>query len=306
MGRMRPILVVGSLNMDLVVHVQRHPRPGDTVLGSDTQLFLGGKGANQAVAAAKAGGQVRMMGRVGNDVYSPQLISNLSDAGVDTGYVTEYDGPSGIAYITVSEDGENTIVVSSGANRRLQPEDLEASAFENAAALLMQLESPLETVLSAAQKANRLSLPIILNAAPAQDLPPELLQIVNYLIVNEGEAEDLSGVPVEDSETALSAAQALRGKGLSNVIVTLGAAGVVWLGEEGPGKQPAFEVEVIDTTAAGDAFCGAFAVKIVEGTSLPEAVRFASAAGALAATREGAQPSLPARTSIEALLATSA
>jgi len=290
--------------MDLVVQVKQHPQPGDTVLGSDTQVFPGGKGANQAVAAAKAGGLVRMVGRVGNDTYGSQLTSSLAGAGVETDFLTEHNGPSGIAYITVSEDGENTIVVSSGANRQLLPKHLDDAAFKDAAALLMQLESPLETVVAAAQKAAELTVPVILNAAPAQLLPDNLLQNIDYLIVNEGEAEALSGMQVNDRKTAFHAAKSLQEQGADHVIVTLGAAGVVWVGE-GQGEHSAFSVEVVDTTAAGDAFCGAFAVKLGEGASLTETVRFANAAGALATTLSGAQPSLPSRASIESLLAKS-
>lgn len=295
------VLVVGSLNMDLVVQVAAQPRPGDTVLASDVQTFPGGKGANQASAAARAGGRVRMLGRVGTDGYGRALKTALESVGVDIGFVGEASGPSGLAFITVDAGGENMIVVSSGVNRRLEPGDLSDEHFEDVAVVLMQLESPLEVVARAAELARARSIPVILNAAPARELPGEVLGNVTHLVVNEGEAGFLAGMSVTDAATARAAGEKLLGLGVGNVVITLGGDGVAWLGES-EGRLSAHGVQVVDTTAAGDAFCGAFAVKLAEASTLAEAARFANAAGALATTKAGAQPSLPSRIAIEELV----
>ena len=296
------VLVVGSLNMDLVVQVEVQPRPGDTVLASDVATFPGGKGANQAAAAAKAGSAARLLGRVGTDDYGRALKSALETAGVDTGFVTAVEGQSGLAFITVDTGGENMIAVSSGANRHLTPETVLDEHFEGVAVVLMQLESPLETVARAAELAQKRDILVVLNAAPARDLPADLLKNVTHLVVNEGEAGFLAGTKVTDAASAQTAGEGLLERGVGNVVVTLGGEGVAWVGESA-GRLSAHRVQVVDTTAAGDAFCGALAVKLAEGASLAEAVRFANAAGALAATKKGAQPSLPSRADIEHLLA---
>ena len=298
------VLVVGSLNMDLVVQVEVQPRPGDTVLASDVATFPGGKGANQAAAAAKAGGHVRMLGRVGTDDHGQALKSALETAGVDTGFVTEVEGQSGLAFITVDAGGENMIVVSSGANRHLALETVLDEHFDGVAVVLMQLESPLETVARAAELAQKRDILVVLNAAPARDLPADLLKNVTHLVVNEGEAGFLVGTKVADAASAQTAGEGLLERGVGNVVVTLGGEGVVWVGESA-GRLGAHRVQVVDTTAAGDAFCGALAVKLAEGASLAETVRFANAAGALATTKKGAQPSLPSRAAVEKLLAKS-
>ena len=294
------ILVVGSLNMDLVVQVEAHPQPGDTVLGSDVQAFPGGKGANQAAAAARAGGQVKMLGRVGTDGYGEKLRTALADAGVATDLVETVEGPSGLALITVDEAGQNIIVVSSGANRQLSPEDVKEEHLEGIKLILMQLETPLDTVTKVTELAHTQDIPVALNAAPAQKLPKTLLQNLSYLIVNEGEAAFLSRQLGADSGEGVDVTP-LLGAGVGAVVVTLGGEGVTWKsGDEGTLK--AHDVRVIDTTAAGDAFCGALAVRLAEGAPLKEAVMFANAAGALATTRAGAQPSLPERGEIQGLL----
>ncbi len=296
------VLVVGSLNMDLVVGVEAQPRPSDTVLASDVATFPGGKGANQAAAAARAGGDVRMLGRVGTDDYGQGLKSALETVGVDTGFVAAVEGQSGLAFITVDAAGENMIVVSSGANGRLGPSDLGDEHFEDVAVVLMQLEIPLGTVSCAAELARARGVPVVLNAAPARELPAELLKNVTYLVVNEGEAGFLAGLQVTDVSSAQVAGRKLLERGVGNVVVTLGGGGVAWVGES-EGRSSAFEVQVVDTTAAGDAFCGALAVRLAAGEPLAEAVRFANAAGALATTKKGAQPSLPSRGAVEDLLA---
>ena len=282
------------------MQLETHPNPGDTVLGSDAQTFPGGKGANQAAAAAKAGGQVKMLGRVGTDGYGEELITALAEVGVDTDLVESVEGSSGLALITVDEAGQNIIVVSPGANRQLSPADIEEKHFEGVKLVLMQLETPLETVTRVAELAHKQGVPVALNAAPAQELSEDLLQNLSYLIVNEGEAAFLSRQLGADSET-LDVAPLLEA-GVGTVIVTLGDEGVTWQGDSGGGTLEAHNVEVVDTTAAGDAFCGALAVRLAEGVSLEEAVTFANAAGALATTKAGAQPSLPERGEIERLL----
>lgn len=298
------ILVVGSLNMDLVVQLETHPNPGDTVLGSDAQTFPGGKGANQAAAAAKVGGQVKMLGRVGTDGYGEELRTALAKVGVNTDLVESVEGSSGLALITVDEAGQNIIVVSPGANRQLSPNDIEERHFEGVKLVLMQLEIPLETVTKVARLAHEQNIPVALNAAPAQELSKELLQNLSYLIVNEGEAAFLSR-QLRSSKSAdsdeLDVAPLLEA-GVGAVIVTLGGEGVTWQSDGEKVTIKAHSVEVVDTTAAGDAFCGALAVRLAEDVTLEEAIAFANAAGALATTKAGAQPSLPERGEIERLL----
>ena len=300
--RSNRILVVGSLNMDLVVTVETHPRPGDTVLGGDTRTIPGGKGANQAAAAAKAGGDVAMLGLVGSDAYGEALREALQEAEVDVELIGTVEGPSGVALITVDADGQNMIVVSPGANGKLSPKDFEEGMLDGAALVMMQLEIPLPTVQAVAEAAAARGVPVLLNPAPAQPLSDEFLQKVRYLVVNEGEAALLSESSVTDADSALAAAQSLCGRGAEKVVVTLGARGLVWSGGDGEGRLEPHNVKAVDTTAAGDAFCGAFAVALAEGKGLEPALRFANAAGALATTKEGAQPSLPFRGEIEALL----
>ena len=296
-----PIRVVGSLNMDLVVQVPHHPGPGETVLGSDYATYPGGKGANQAVAAARAGAQVEMWGAVGSDEFGRLLQENLEHNGVDTRHLRQLEGPSGLALITVDPGGQNRIVVSPGANGRYLPEHL--PPFTPAALLLLQLEIPLPTVQAAAEQASAQGIPILLNPAPIVPLPGSLLRQVRYLVLNETEAAALAQSPVETPEQAQKVAQELQKHEIPAVILTLGGAGLVWADGEESGHWPAHPVEVVDTTAAGDGFCGALAACLAAGGSLREALRFANAAAALAVTRAGAQPSLPQRSEIEAFLA---
>lgn len=295
----KPILVVGSINMDLVVQVERHPKPGDTVLGGDTATHPGGKGANQAAAAARAGGNVIMRGLVGSDGYGEKLKEALQAAGVNTTRIDTVEGSSGLAFITVDAAGENMIVVSPGANGKLTPEQVSAELLNGIALIVMQLEVPFETVLHVAQLAHTRGIPVMLNPAPARDLPDTLMTRLAYLVVNEGEASLLSGIDVRDASSAMQAAQLLHTRGAKHVVVTLGGAGLVWFEGEHHGFMPAHEVEVVDTTAAGDAFCGALGAHLAEGSTFQEALRFANAAGALTVTKAGAQPSLPSREEIQ-------
>jgi len=287
------ITVVGSLNMDLVVPVARHPKPGETIIGGDLQHFHGGKGANQAVAAARLGGRVRMVGRVGADAYGAELKRGLEAEGIATADVAEIDSSTGVALISVSEDGQNAIIVSPGANARLRPEDLSPAQFANAKVVVLQLEAPLETVQRAAELGREAGARVLLNAAPAQELPDELLQELDVLVVNEFEAAQVAGSDEPGSmEEALALARQLARR-VPVVVITLGARGLVWAGAEGEGYLPAFEVQAVDTTAAGDAFVGGLAAALAAGEPFAAALKYGSAAGALAATRSGAQPSLP-------------
>ncbi|WP_456413791.1 ribokinase, partial [Oceanithermus profundus] len=247
------VLVVGSLNMDLVVPVPRHPKPGETVVGGDLRRFPGGKGANQAVAAARLGARVRMIGRVGADAYGTELKRGLEAEGIGTEDVAELDVPTGVALISVGEDGQNAIVVSPGANARLRPDDLSPERFAAAGVVVLQLETPLETVQRAAELGRAAGARVLLNAAPAQPLPEGLLGALGVLVVNEFEAARVADTrEPEGPEEALALARALARR-VPVAVVTLGARGLVWAGAEGEGTLPAFEVRAVDTTAAGDA-----------------------------------------------------
>jgi len=302
--RTRPsIAVIGSLNMDLVVPVPRHPTPGETLLGDDYASHPGGKGANQAVAAARAGGNVRMIGRVGEDAFADVLRDALVHDGIDVQRVVASDAPTGVAFIQVDEAGENVIVVSPGANARLSPDDLEGVMEPVPDVLLLQLEVPLETVLAGAKAARAVGATVVLSVAPAQPLSADQLRDVSVLAVNQHEAAMLLRLPEAEVRSDPEAAARALLQLAPAAVVTLGGDGAVWAEANGSGRQASFEVSPVDTTAAGDAFAGALGVRLGEGASLRDAVRFASAAGALAVTVHGAQPSLPERDRIEALLA---
>jgi ribokinase len=301
------ITVVGSLNMDLIARTPRFPQPGETIIGDEFRTAPGGKGANQAVAAARLGAQVSMVGRVGRDAFAESLLNNLAAAGVDhTSVIHDPEAATGVALIAVDDAGQNSIVVASGANARLSPVDVDGAeaAIAGADALLLQLESPLETVTRAAKVARAHGVSVILNPAPARPLPDALLALVDVLIPNESETALLTGLPVGDPVEAEAAATALRELGVGTVILTLGERGALLAREDGAEYFPAFEVTPVDTTAAGDAFVGGFAVALAEGRSLAEAVQWGNGAGALATTKLGAQPSLPTRQDLEGLLAT--
>lgn len=295
------IVVVGSLNMDLVVRTLRHPQIGETVLGYDFRTYPGGKGANQAVAAARLGGWVRMIGRVGNDQFGEALLQTVKAAGVDARYIFKDDtSPTGVAFITVDDRGKNTIVVAAGANARLTPDDIDAAreAFEDASILLLQLEIPLLAVERAIDIAKEYGVQIVLNPAPAQLLDATLLQSVDYLLPNQTELALLAG-----QESTEAAIEVLLGLGIRKMVVTLGEEGALVVDDGQQTYLPAYQVSVVDTTAAGDAFAGAFAVALGEGLSIREAARWGNAAGALTVTRAGAQPSLPWRDEFDHFLA---
>ena len=288
----RKIVVVGSSNTDLIVRAARLPGPGETVLGGDLATAAGGKGANQAVAAARLGADVAFVARVGQDMFGQGALEAFRREGLNTGYVTrDAEAPSGVALIVVGPDAQNLIAVAPGANSRLTPADVQAAQPAIAAAnvMLLQLEIPLETVLAAAQAGRAAGLTVILNPAPAQPLPDEVLAAVDLLTPNETEAALLAGASEPEA-----AAAALLARGVRTVIVTLGEAGA--LVAAGPGdmaRAPGFHVEAVDTTAAGDAFNGGLAVALARGELLRAAVRYAQAVAALSVTRLGAQPSLP-------------
>ncbi len=294
------VAVVGSANLDLVVPVERHPRPGETVLGGDHYRAPGGKGANQAVAAARLGGQTSFVGLVGDDDAGRTLTSALRRAGVDTGALGVHpEAPSGLALIAVDPHGENTIVVSPGANARVGPEEIAAAEarLRTAGAVLLQLEIPLPAVAAAAAAAGGL---VILNPAPAAPLPAELLERVDVLVPNRTELATLAGTPVPETlEDVERAADALAPE---RIVVTLGADGALVCDRGTVEHVPALEVEAVDATAAGDAFCGALAVALVGGVTLADAARRATVAAALAVTRKGAQPSLPTASEVAGLL----
>jgi len=294
------IVVVGSLNMDLVVRAARHPMPGETILGGDFSIFPGGKGANQAVAAARLGGRVKMIGRVGADAFGDSLLQTLAQDGVDISYVVrDQEAPSGVALITVDAAGQNTIVVASGANARVTPEDVAAAehVFVSASVLMLQLECPLAAVAYAIELARRHRVRVVLNPAPAQPLDAALLGQVDYLIPNQTELALLTGI-----DSTSGAVRCLRDWGVQRIILTLGEDGALVVEDESQVHLAAHHVTAVDTTAAGDAFVGAFAVALTEGRSTRQAAEWGNAAGALSVTRAGAQPSLPTRAELESFL----
>ncbi len=307
------IVVVGSVNVDLVVKTGRIPRPGETVLGGDFIVAAGGKGANQAVAAARAGGRVTFVARVGKDVYGAEAIAGFRKNGIETEHVhTSRTSPTGVALIVVDRRGENSIAVASGANLDLSAADIRqaATAFADSDVLLLQLESPLETVREAVRSAARARLPVILNPAPApaSPLPSDLLSKVDILTPNVTEAGMLAGIPMSGRESLRKAARILIGKMTKPasirkafgpaVLITLGPKGVFVAAGGNETIVPGFKVRAVDTTAAGDVFNGALAVALAEKRPLLEAVRFAAAAAAVSVTRMGAQPSAPRRAEI--------
>jgi ribokinase len=303
------IVVVGSSNTDMIIQTPRIPRPGETILGGRFSMAAGGKGANQAVAAARAGGNVVFVARVGDDVFGGQAIEGFRADGINVEHVIrDSEAPSGVALIFVADDGENSIGVASGANGRLLPADVQRAekAIASAAVLVVQLETPLETVRAAVSMAAAKGVRVILNPAPAQTLDDGLLKHVSILTPNESEAELLTGVAVRGEADARRAAGVLRQRGVQMVLITLGPAGTFVSGADADHLVPAFKVEAVDTTAAGDVFNGALAVALSEGQPLKQSVRFANGAAALSVTKLGAQPSAPSRKEIEAFLATRA
>ncbi len=302
------IVVIGSLNMDLVACAPRIPIVGETIVGHTYFSAPGGKGANQALAAARLGGQVGMVGRVGSDDFGRQMRANLKQAGCDVSRLLEVPAcNSGIAVIFVADDGPNSIIVVPGANGRLSPEDVRAEAeyLGHPTVVMLQLENPMPAVLEAAHLGRRLGALVILDPAPAQRVPEELFELVDLWTPNEAEAATLSGLPPSrlDSRLALLVAQKLRGRGAKSVIMKLGDEGCL-LVEKGESQHlPAVKVNAVDTTAAGDVFNGALAVAISEGQELAAACAFANQAAGLSVTKRGAQAGAPTRDELSAFTA---
>ncbi len=303
----KPILVVGSINLDLVATAARVPAPGETISGDGFATFFGGKGANQAVAIGRLGYPVRMLGKVGDDSFGPQLRQALADAGVDVSAVETAAGPSGVALISTSHRGENSIIVVSGANGEITIEDLDRhrGLVATAGIVLAQLEIPLPVIDHLSVIAKETGVPLMLDPAPARPLSAALLQRVDWITPNESETRSLLGLdnaPLE-SESASRAAQALLQRGPRNVLLKLGGNGVFLAQSDGTRTWiPAFKVKAIDTTAAGDAFNGAFAVGLVSGKSAIDSARYACAVAAISVTRRGAQPSMPNAAEVRAFL----
>ncbi len=294
---MNRVVVVGSANTDMIVQAERLPGPGETVLGGHFATAQGGKGANQAVAAARLGAHVTFVARLGQDALGDQALAAYQADGIDCAYVSrDPDNPSGVALILVDGHGENMIAVASGANAALSPAHVEAAraAVQTADILLVQLEVPLATIAAALDLARANNTLVILNPAPAQPLPDDLLRGV-ILTPNETEAAQLTGLPVGNAEQVEAAARRLLDRGAAAVVVTLGRQGALLVTLTQVELVPAFAVRAVDTTAAGDAFNGGLAAALSRGLSLPEAVRYGNAVAALSVTRLGAQPSLPTR-----------
>ncbi len=299
------LVVLGSINADHILNLESFPLPGETVTGSQYQVAFGGKGANQAVAAGRSGASIAFIACTGDDDTGEQVRKQLASDNIDIAAVSVVAGVStGVALIFVNGEGENVIGIHAGANAALTTERVveQKDRIASADALLMQLESPLESVLAAAKIAHNNQTTVALNPAPARELPDELLSLVDIITPNETEAEKLTGVRVENDEDAANAAQVLHDKGIETVIITLGSRGV-WASQKGNGQRvPGFKVHAIDTIAAGDTFNGALMTALLEGTELSEALRFAHAAAAIAVTRKGAQPSVPWRKEIDDFL----
>ncbi|MEP7135050.1 MAG: ribokinase [Chloroflexota bacterium] len=320
---MPDILVVGSLNADLVVRAPHFPQPGETISGGDLQVIPGGKGANQAVAAARLGAHVSMLGRVGTDNFGDFLLNNLKSNKVDSQLVQRDDASTGTAIIVVDSNGQNSIVLSPGANGLVSTADVEHASFLHHKLLLLQLEIPTLTVLRAAQRAKENNVRVILNPAPAKQLPDELIALADFIIPNETELSLLTGIDVNDIPSTEKAARVLLQRGAKHVIVTLGSKGALIVDRDTSTQVDTYPVDVVDTTAAGDAFIGGFAVSLISlesdsllsdmrehtlsGTRAPalqRAVRYGCACGALATTKFGAQPSLPTKAEVEKIINT--
>ncbi len=306
---MARIVVVGSANVDLVVRTPHIPRPGETVLGRDFVMALGGKGANQAVGAARLGAEVTFLACVGTDTFGDQCLAGYEQEGIDTSYIKRVsDEATGVALISVANDGENSIAVASGANMRLTPSLIEAAgdAFARADVVLLQLEIPVESVIEAARLGRENGIPVVLNPAPAQSLPSDLLQAVDVLTPNRIELAQLLGVSESDvmAMDDENLAKSALGLGVPSAVITLGKEGALAAGSWGWVRVLSFPVEAIDTTGAGDAFNAGLVVALGRGgMDLPEATRYACACGALATTKVGAQPSLPDDEAVRRLLA---
>lgn len=292
------LVVFGSSNTDMVIRTEKLPSPGQTILGGQFLMNTGGKGANQAVAAQRLGASVIFVSKVGNDLFGNQIVESLEGEGISLDFIsTTPEFPSGVAMITVDENGENSIVVSQGANNELTPGDcsLALSGLNQSSIVLLQLEIPMETVEYIVKTARGRGSKVILNPAPAQTLSDELLQDIYLISPNESEAEQLTGIPVKDQGSTRKAAEKLKGKGAEVVVITMGEVGAFVLSDEFTGVVAAPKVQAIDTTAAGDTFNGALVASLSEYKSIHESVQFACNAASISVTRMGAQTSIPYR-----------
>jgi ribokinase len=299
------IAVIGSSNVDLIMKMDHLPESGETVTDAEFLQVYGGKGANQAVAAARAGGNVSLINCVGEDAYTPEMVRNYEKDGINTGYVFHERGiASGHALIMIGAGGENYLSVAPGANYRLTPEKIDQAlpVVEKAGIIILQYEILPETIKYVLDLAGRYNTPVLWNFAPAREFDLAYLNKVNILVVNEVEAGFLAGIPVKDTRGAEQAARILLQKGVETVVITLGNQGAVMLDRDNQVYVPAYQVDAVDTTSAGDVFCGTYAVALMEGKPPGEALRFACAASALCVTRMGAQPSAPTRAEIEAFI----
>jgi ribokinase len=300
----KKIVVVGSCNTDMVIKADRLPIPGETILGGEFFMNPGGKGANQAVAASRLGGNVTLISKTGNDVFGRQSVTLYNAENIKTDYIfSDSKNPSGVALITVDSFGENCIVVASGANASLCRADIDKATeeIESSDLVLMQLEIPIDTVEYVAEMANNKGVKVILNPAPARALSDKLLKNLYIIIPNKSEAEILSGIKVTDLESAKQAAKIISDKGVDIVVITLGAQGALIKEHDNYQFVEAVRVEAIDTTAAGDVFCGTVCVGLSEGKSILEAVQMAAKASAITVTRMGAQSSIPYRSELASL-----
>lgn len=300
----KKIVVVGSCNTDMVIKADRLPVPGETILGGTFFMNPGGKGANQAVAASRMGGKVTLISKTGNDVFGKQSVMLYAAENIKTDFIySDAKHPSGVALITVDSQGENCIVVASGANAYLNPSDIDKAnaEIEGSDLVLMQLEIPIETVEYVAEMASKKGIKVILNPAPARALSDNLLKHLYVIIPNKSEAEILSGIKVSDIESAKQAANIISAKGVDIVVITLGSQGALIKQYDEYLFVEAYKVDALDTTAAGDTFCGAFCVGLSEGRSIPEAVKLAARAAAITVTRMGAQASIPYRSELSSL-----
>ena len=299
------IVVIGSSNVDLLMKMDHLPEKGETVTNAEFFQVYGGKGANQAVAAARAGGNVAFVNCVGEDAYTPQMVQNYKDDGIDTSFVLHEKGlASGHALIMIGGEGMNYLSVAPGANYLLTPAKIDEAIpiIDEAAMIVMQYEIPEETIKYVIDLANSKGIPVLWNCAPARAFDFSYIPKINILVLNEVEAGFLAEMPVENESDAEKAAEKLVAKGVEKVIITLGSQGAFVVTKNEKVSVPSYKVEAVDTTAAGDTFCGAFAVALVEGKALKEALQFASAAAAISVTRMGAQPSAPSRVEIDGFL----
>jgi ribokinase len=299
------ITVIGSSNTDLVATVPKLPSPGETIMGKDFIVAPGGKGANQAVAIARIGGDVTFIAKVGMDDYGEQAIRNFKNDGINTSFVfRDHNTPSGVALIFVDDNGENMLVPVPGANGRLLPTDIEKARFaiESADILVLQLEIPLETVEYAIIIAYEKQIPIVLNPAPGRTLEKSLIEKVTYITPNETEAETLTGTKVTDDSSAKKAGEELLRLGAKTVIITMGKQGAMLINSDESVLIPAFKVNAVDATAAGDAFTGGLSYAVANGKDIKEAIRFGNAVAGITVTRMGAQPSMPTKDELDEFL----